>query len=133
MQQLVEQADGVDGVDAHEQEGDGHSGDHRGQQVEGLDELPAPAQRGQQAGDNQGAAELQDQADGQVEERVEEGAPEDVIGGEHPDVVLQPDELHVADAVPGKEAEQQGLQDGEQHGCAVEQQGREQEDQDGRP
>ena len=50
--------------------------------------------------------------------------------GEHPHVVGEPHELHVADAVPGEEAEEQGLHDGEQHGGAVKQQGREQEDQD---
>ncbi len=130
VQDLVEQAHRVDRVDAHEEEGDGHRGNHRRQQVEGLDEFAAAAQRGEEAGDEQRAAELQDQADGQVAEGVEEGAPEDVVAGEHPHVVGEAHELHVADAVPGEEAEEQGLEDREQHRGAVEQQGREQEDQD---
>lgn len=130
MQELVEETHRFDRVDPHEEERDGHGGDHRRQQVEGFDQLAAAPHGGEEACHEQGAAALEDQADGEIAEGVEERAPEDVVSGEHPYVVGEPHELHVADAVPGEEAQEQRLHDWEQDGDAVQQQGREQEDQD---
>ncbi len=57
--------------------------------------------------------------------------PEDGVAGEHVNVVGQPHELHIADAVPGEEAEEQGLQDRQEDRDSVQEERGNKEDQDG--
>src|SRR5699024_6735314 len=93
---------------------------HRRHEIQDLEDLATSRDGQQQTRDDEPPSDLEDEGDRKVAEMVEERSPEHRVAEQHVRVVLQPDEAHRGDAVQAEEAEEDGLEDGQEEAAAEE-------------